>query len=179
VLPTAVCREGAETYAGSELLRDCARNAEPWIRGPVGSSLSNFSDLFDAVIVDGWLCNADRDINNVLIQVTSDQPPKAFFIDFEKSLALRGPHPIMNSAAIADEKLWPPGILGELLRDRRGLHPGGAVQQRIREMQRHQIEEIVNDVAHRLGGVPWSSSVVEALCQRGARIHRLAVALWR
>src|SRR5688500_8320006 len=60
VAPARVCHFGGEMYCGSVSVATIGRDAEPWLRSP--ATTINFPELFDAVVVDAWLGNGDRNL---------------------------------------------------------------------------------------------------------------------
>src|SRR5207244_2350028 len=93
----------------------------PYTKLKSGSCLTIIGTEGNAVAVDVWLANTDRNIGNVLARPRSDKKFELVFIDFEKSLTLR-PFPVILSN-IQPGKLWPTGDLGHEIRAKKTLVP--------------------------------------------------------
>ena len=85
--------------------------------------VANFADLYNAVVVDVWLANTDRNAGNCVAFRGPDDRIRLVMIDFEKSATLRGLHPIMQSNQVSDNELWPTGELGALMKAVRPASP--------------------------------------------------------
>ncbi len=79
----AACYLSGETYAGSRKVEDAIREIDPWLARP--QKVPNFGQLFETVVVDGWLANKDRNIGNVLARPIGGSRVEFVMIDFEKS----------------------------------------------------------------------------------------------
>jgi hypothetical protein len=106
------CQVAGEFLAGSRLVSNI-RMIAPFL--DQRQRVSNFEDVFDAVVVDIWLGNTDRNMGNIIGNRLKSGLIEFVFIDFEKSVTLRR-FPTINSAGILDRDLWPRYELGDKLR---------------------------------------------------------------
>ena len=173
----AVCRADGQSFAGTVVLANAIRNVEPLLQNP--HKVANFGDLLNTLVVDVWLANNDRNLGNVLAQNRRDGKAQLTMIDFEKSVTLRSAHPTVESAAVPDRGLWPTGILGQLLRDRKGLHPPAGICGAINSVNEEEIRAILSSVSEPLGRVPWLESSIDVLAKRGRDILKIAERVWK
>lgn len=172
----AACKAADETHAGSVKVDTPIRDVGPWLARP--QSVTNFDDLFCAVVVDVWLANKDRNMGNVLGSPLPNGMIQLSFIDFEKSLTLR-PEPRMQSTVLQPQKLWPSGELGIKLRARKPLHPPASMLEVIHSFTADRCTEIVHAVVNAIGvTVAWEDDSIGALMHRAGRIHKLAEEVW-
>lgn len=172
----AVCEgEGYDIYAGSESVVGAARDIAPWLKVP--KVIHNFEDLFNAVAVDVWLANTDRNIGNVLARPRGDKTIELVFIDFEKSLTLH-PFPVILSN-LQVRKLWPTGDLGNDVRARKPLTPPSVILQQIAAFTTKRCNEIIQEVVAAMDvPVGWAADSVHALTHRAKQIQALVEELW-
>lgn len=90
-------------FAGSENLSGI-RDVSAWLRNR--DNIDNIPDLLRVIAVDTWLANTDRNWGNLIGESSGGEKIRLFFIDFEKSVALR-PMPLMSAAEIKSNDLWP------------------------------------------------------------------------
>jgi hypothetical protein len=173
----AACEFVGELYAGSEKVEDAVRDIEPWLARP--QRVTNFDDLFRAIIVDLWLANKDRNIGNVLGDPQAGRGRiDLIFIDFEKSAALRQ-YPTVRTPLLELRQLWPSGILGDALRRDKPLIPPADIIERIRSLAPQRYVEITDEVEAAINvQIEWKDGSVGVLSQRAAQIQQLSEALW-
>jgi hypothetical protein len=146
----AACEFVGDTYAGSKKVDDAARDVEPWLNRP--QRVKNFDDLFSALVVDIWLANKDRNIGNVLGKPMHGGKIEFVFIDFEKSRALR-PSPTVSSTMLQPRELWPSGILGHELSEKKPLYPPVPMIERIQSLPTERCAEIIHEGALAMGAL--------------------------
>jgi hypothetical protein len=173
----AACSFGGSIYAGSRKVADLGRNLLPWLTRR--NRITNYADLYGAIVVDAWLGNFDRNMGNVVGKNGRGGNVDLVMIDFEKSVALRT-NPLISCGMLDPRTLWPTNELGDLLRRGRPLSAPPAMVNRICAFagKRVQIEQLVTAVTDAVGPIPWSDGSVEALSRRGARIAELAGEVW-
>jgi hypothetical protein len=170
----SACEFSGETCAGVARVVVTDRDVTHWLKHP--DKVSNFPDLFNAVVVDIWLANSDRNMGGVLAR--QNGKVEFVFIDFEKSIALR-PNPTISSSILDPRTLWPSDLLGTELQAIRPLHPPQIMINQIRQCDAAKCEEIVNDVVGAIGcPVPWKDDAIYALSNRAQNIQRLAEEVW-
>jgi len=172
----AVCSFGDEKYCGSRKVADSLRDVAAWLHRP--QKISNAGDLFSVIVVDAWLANNDRNFGNILGRSTRGSEIEVVMIDFEKSTALR-PNPIVGSAMVNPDSLWPTGELGQVLRRTKPLHPPQPIIERIAQVTKERCAEIINEVVSKLGPVAWADNSIEAVSRRAVRISEIAGEVWR
>jgi hypothetical protein len=161
-------------FAGTKAV-SAVRVIEPYLRKP--ALTKNYQEVFDAIIVDVWLANADRNMGNIVGYPGDGERLELVFIDFEKSTALR-PSPIINSTMIEPRKLWPSDELGVLLRNSKPLTTPTRVLESIEVMDENACNLLIHPVSEALGGVEWATDCAAALGRRAKRIRNLAEELW-
>jgi hypothetical protein len=174
----ALCEgDDDEQYAGSAKVDSNLRDALPWVRAP--QRVVNFEDLFGAVVVDVWLANNDRNIGGLVARPHhSKGNVELVFLDFEKSVALR-PNPRVSSAMLEPRKLWPSGILGEELHQRKRLYPPVVMLNQIRSLAADRCAEIIHGVAAATRiPITWADDSISALSHRASIIQQLAEEVW-
>ena len=152
---------------------DAMRDVEPFLQD-LDPALRE--DLARIVLLDLWVANRDRNIGNLLVQSRSDAPgfvPIA--IDFEKSIALRDRHPIINSSLISLANIWPSGPLGECMADTEMPTNLEAVE----SLDSSFLEEIVSTVATVLPTYDWSDATASALRHRQGKLREFAEEVWQ
>jgi hypothetical protein len=165
-----------ETYAAVARV-EADRDVDHWLGRP--QRVSNFADLFSAVVVDIWLANADRNMGNILGKQKEDKQIEFVLIDFEKSTALR-PQPTVRSTLVEPRELWPTAQLGQALRALRPPHPPRETIDRIHSLAPERCSEIIQDfVAEIEPRVSWGDDSVHAIMTRADRIHLLAEEVWQ
>ena len=170
------CRISSYTLAGSREVVPNLRVIEPFLRSP--KRVVNFAEVFEAIVVDIWLGNVDRNMGNVIGHPMEQGKIEFVFIDFEKSTTLR-PNPTINSAIIDPRQLWPSDQLRDRLANHKPLHPPGETMNRVSRIDAATCLSLIQPVAESLGGVPWVESTVDVLSSRANRIRPLAEAVWK
>jgi hypothetical protein len=170
----AVCRYGETIYCGSCKVTNALRDVSPWLKQPL--NVRNFGDLYDAIVVDAWLANNDRNLGNVLGRPAGGSEIELVMIDFEKSKALR-PNPLIESGQVDSHSLWPTGELGGILRQRKPLTPPAAIVERVREIGRN-CASLIAEVGDKFGPVEWAGNCTEALSRRAVRIDEIVRQVW-
>lgn len=176
VPPVAAARYGDDVFAGSRLVPDVLRNVMPALRRP--ELVLNFGDLFNTIVVDAWLVNTDRNSGNCLASKGRDARVLLVMIDFEKSVALRGPYPIVNSANVAEARLWPSGELGTFLRGAKPAFPPPDVCHRIASVTERRLNELFDTLEGGVGPVAWRDNSIQALLSRRQSITEIAGRIW-
>jgi hypothetical protein len=172
----AACYGDGETYAGSAKVKDALRELPPF--NYLHDVATNYGDLFDAIVVDVWLANTDRNFGNVVCEPQRGGRVKLVFIDFEKSVTLR-PQPIMSSMSLEAWRLWPTGELGNELRARKPLRPPQAMIERIHSLSQERCNRLVTEAVDVIGSpVGWADDSVHALSRRAGRIAQLVEEVW-
>lgn len=172
----AACDVDGATYAASAKVKDALREIPPFINLPDGSI--NYEDMFNAIVVDVWLANTDRNFGNVVCEPQRGGKVKFVFIDFEKSVTLR-PHPIILSAGVEARQLWPTGELGEELRARKPLNPPQIMIERIRLLSEERCKQLLGEVAAAIGApVEWIDASAHVLSRRAVKVQQLAEDVW-
>lgn len=151
------------------------RAIEPWLRRP--DKVRNYPEIFEAVIVDVWLGNTDRNMGNVIGDCAAGDEIEFVFIDFEKSVALRQ-YPNVNTAMIDSRRLWPSEDLGRMLMARKPLMPPFNAIARIRKLDEEACSALINPVSEALGGIEWAGDTAAALARRAGQIQSLAEEVW-
>lgn len=158
-------------FASEKLVR-AQRDVSPWLRLPT------FREAFARVVLfDVWVVNHDRNHGGFL----ADEHPETgalelVAIDFEKSVALRGPQPIVTTPTIAVGRLRPQGELGPLLH---GLPIPAAGIAGIKGVTSEEMEGAVGALREVVGAsYDWGDSTVHVLEKRRDRIEALAAEVW-
>jgi hypothetical protein len=172
----SACEFSGDTFAGVARVVVADRDLSYWLNRP--HKVTNFDDLFCAIVVDIWLANSDRNMGGVLARPTQGGKAELVFIDFEKSAALR-PFPIMSSSMLDPRTLWPSDMLGTELRARKPLIPPQSMIDRIQLCTHDKCAEIVRDVVDAIGSpVSWEDDTIVALSRRAQNIQKLAEEVW-
>src|SRR5262249_30332758 len=158
----ALCSAEGNNFAGSENVTQAFRDASVPLRRP--QKLANLEDLYNAVVIDSWLGNNDRNLGNVLA-VASGERVALVMIDFEKSATFR-PHPRIQSTLIEYRKLWPTAELGQRARELRPLYPPQATLQAISGIDEEKCRTILRPLLDAIGPVPWGEDSIGALASR-------------
>ncbi len=164
-------------YAGSKEVENAVRDVMPILRRT--EQVANFSDLFDAIVVDAWLANNDRNAYNCLAVKHRDHRFRIVLIDFERSETVKGPHPIMQASAVEPRTLWPTGVLGAFLKARKPAFPPPAMCSRITTLPEARVIALFDAVEEAVGAVPWRESSVHALLSRRERIAAIMDQVWQ
>jgi hypothetical protein len=177
VAPVAVCRFAAQTYAGSEMVASIGRNVAPWLSH---DRAVNFPMLYEAIVVDAWLANIDRNLGNVVARPSGHGKAELVFIDYEKSVTLRQ-YPLIKSTMVEPAKLWPTGELGSILRQHKPLLPPTVSSGAIRELGETDgaIQVLIDQVLECVGPIEWAESSVEATIGRAKRIDAIVGEVWQ
>lgn len=168
--------EDAPLFASCEVPH-CHRTVDDWI---VRRRITNHDLLPRLVVFDIWVANKDRNIGNLVgaeVQTGTDVKIALVAIDFEKSVAIRGPYPLTTVDTIPVRQLWPSGILGDLVQ---GVPCPGDFCETIEHVSESQIEAAFASIESRLGTeVPWKESSVSVLMKRAKKIRKLVAEVWR
>jgi hypothetical protein len=165
-----------DTYAAVARV-EADRDVDHWLERP--QRVTNFSDLFSAIVVDIWLANADRNMGNILGRQKEDKQIEFVLIDFEKSTALR-PQPTVRSTLVRPRELWPTAQLGQALRALRPQRPPREIIDRIHSLTRERCSEIIQAFVKEIEpAVSWGDDSIHALMTRASRIHVLAEEVWQ
>lgn len=155
----------------------CLRQVDEWIRR---NRAINRDTLPLITAFDVWVVNKDRNIGNIVgegLSGTAAGRIKLIAIDFEKSMALRGPYPLTTVPLIPPQAMWPSGTLGQLLK-------GAPIPQAFCERLERFTE---NDVLGAFGAIesqmrvdiPWKENSAQLLTTRAQSIKRLVAEVWR
>ena len=169
----ALCEFEGMLFAGSADLGGI-RDVSAWLRDR--DKIENVADLLRIVAVDTWLANTDRNWGNLIGESSGKARIRLFFIDFEKSAALR-PLPLTSTAEIKNNELWPRGELGSLIRSWGFLYPPEDIVKKISEISLERCKELLRPVATALG-IDWLDSSCDALFRRSAQIQTLVEGIW-
>ena len=169
----ALCAFEGAMFAGSEDLNGI-RDVSAWLRDR--DNIENVPDLFRVIAVDTWLANTDRNWGNLIGESSGGEKIRLFFIDFEKSVALR-PMPLMSTAGVRSNDLWPRGELGSLIRGWGYLHPPQDILTKIAEFNLEHCRELLSPPATALG-IDWLDSSCDALSRRSTQIQTLVEGVW-
>ena len=177
VPPVAAARLGTDVLAGSQEVPDVIRYVMPALRRR--ELVINFNDLFSTIVVDAWLVNTDRNSGNCLASKGPDGKILLVMIDFEKSVALRGPHPLVESANVDEGRLWPRGELGTFLSTCKGVFPPPEMCHRIGSVTEGRLNQLFDAVQLAVAPIPWSESSIKTLLNRGKSITQIAGRIWQ
>jgi hypothetical protein len=170
------CEFSGDTFAGVARVVVADRDLSYWLKRP--HKVINFNEIFNAVVVDIWLANSDRNMGGVLARPTQDGKAEFVFIDFEKSATLRL-HPIVSSSILDPRTLWPSDLLGTELRAIKPLSPPQVMIDQIQLCTQERCAEIIHDVVHAIGClVPWEEDTIIALSRRAQNIQKLTEEVW-
>ena len=169
-----VCSIAGHMLAGTRSISNI-RLIEPFLRRP--DRTTNHSEVFEAIIVDVWLANTDRNMGSIVGSLADDGKVEFVFIDFEKSAALR-PSPIINSTMVQARSLWPSDELGALVRDSKPLLTPMRTLRSIAQMDENACNLLIQPVSDALGGIAWATDCVAAVARRARKIHELAEEVW-
>jgi hypothetical protein len=169
----ALCEFEGEQFAGSKDLRGI-RDVSPWLRRR--DKIENVSDLLSIIAVDTWIGNRDRNWGNLIGEPSTGERIRVFFIDFEKSVALR-PLPLMSAAEIRSDALWPSGELGTVIRGWGFLHPPQDTIRKISEFNAEHCWQLLAPIANAIG-VDWLDGSTETLARRATHILNLVEGVW-
>lgn len=163
-------------FASREVGR-CQRQVENWV---LRNKTTNKGLLPIVAAFDVWVMNKDRNIGNLVGE--GQTGPAAgkislIAIDFEKSMALRGPYPLTTTSVILPRSLWPSGTLGHLLAGENVPHDFCAAMERATEdlvlNAFARVEAVIGDV------IPWKESSAKLLASRARKIRTLVAEVWR
>jgi hypothetical protein len=168
------CQFSNQIFAGTRSV-STFRMIEPYLRKPARAL--NHGEVFEAVVVDTWLANPDRNLGNIVGCPGADGKMEFVFIDFEKSTALR-PSPRTRSTMIEAQELWPSDQLGNLLLDCKPLIIPMRTLQSIEQMTEDECNLLIQPISEVLGGVEWAADCAAALSWRARRIRQLAEEVW-
>jgi hypothetical protein len=164
---------GESFYFASQKLSRAMRDAGPWLK-----TNTCMETLAHIVLFDVWVVNFDRNYGGILAEKNEGTGVvELIAIDFEKSVALRGPHPLVTCPTIAPNKLWPQGELGDRLRGR-PIPPAGLAA--IRGVTTDEVEKAVEAIRVAVGpAYDWGDSTVKVLADRRDALEPLARETWR
>ena len=169
----ALCDFQGEQFAGSRDL--CGiRDVSQWLLKR--TNIDNISDLLSVIVLDTWLANRDRNWFNLIGESAGGERIRLFFIDFEKSVALR-PLPLMSTAEVNSNELWPSGDLGGLIREWGFMHPPPDTIRKISEFNSEHCRQLLLPLAEAVG-IDWLDSTTETLSRRATQIQTLAEGVW-
>lgn len=166
----------APSFASREVPQ-CLREVDSWI---LRKRVTNLDILPRLVVFDVWVANKDRNIGNIVgseVQLGADVKITLTAIDFEKSIALRGPYPMTTVNMIPPSKLWPSGTLGDMIK---GISIPEDFCATIEHVSESQMENAFASVEAHFGEeVDWKKSTVRVLQVRSAKIRELLREVWR
>jgi hypothetical protein len=176
IVPDVAAGEFAgDTYACSAKVEG-DRDLAHWLRRP--QRVSNFNDIFEAVVVDIWLANRDRNMGNAVALPQVNKSIRFVFIDFEASVALR-PTPRVSSTMVEPRNLWPTDELGQALRAVKPMHPPPTMINSISSLTSERCAELIQSVVTAIGRpVEWADDCIDAVMSRAKQIQRLAEEVW-
>ena len=132
------------------------------------------------MVFDVWVMNKDRNIHNLVgeVQLAPAEGSIAIVaIDFEKSMALRGPYPLTTTPNIQPRALRPSGTLGQLLT---GDVCPNQFYASIEALTGDHVLDAFARVEARLNeDIPWKESSARLLDNRAKRIRNLVAEVWR
>jgi hypothetical protein len=162
---------GDKVYFASEEVQN--QNVGAWVKR---KAIANPQVMLEAVVFDIWLANQDRNLGNFVGEVDqTSHKMHLYAIDFEKSLTLRGPHPITSVPTVDPRKFWPRDELGRLLR---GERPPTYFCERISAIPRNGIEVCFDKLMAHIGRVPWSENSVKVLTDRARNLRKHLQEAW-
>lgn len=163
-------------FASKEVAR-CYRQVELWIRQ---GKTSNGDMLASMSAFDVWVMNKDRNINNLVGEAhvrPANELIKLVAIDFEKSMALRGPYPLTTTPEMRPRSLRPSGTLENLLR---GQACPDSFLRKIEGMTEDHVRDAFGRVEARLGEqIGWRDSSTKLLGGRATKIREHVAEVWR
>lgn len=163
-------------FASREVAR-CHRQVEPWIRR---ERTINRNMLPAVAAFDVLLMNKDRNINNLVGEVQlapHEGTIVVVAIDFEKSMALRGPYPLTTTPHIPPRTLRPSGTLGQLVTGDICPNEFYAALEAIREG--HVLDAFARVEARLNEDIPWKGNSAQLIARRATRIRDLVAEVWR
>jgi hypothetical protein len=178
VASVAVCAVDQHVLAASEGVADIGRDARPWLRNPPGL-VTNFPELYSAIVVDAWLANTDRNLGNVVVASTGTAKVRFVMIDYEKSAALR-PSPLITTTSLNHRQFWPTGELGQTLRRTKPFLPPMTMVSSIQAFVsvEQNVAAIITSVRAHVTAAKWSDDCANAVIHRGQRIATIAEEVW-
>ena len=163
-------------FASKEVPR-CHRQVDPWIKR---DRVTNPGMLPLLIAFDIWVMNKDRNIGNLVghEQLAPSAGRIAIVaIDFEKSMALRGPYPLTATPNIDPRSLWPSGTLGQMMT---GAPLPNDFCASIGKVGAERILDAFARVEARINQeIPWKAGSVQLLSMRSKRIINLVKEVWR
>jgi hypothetical protein len=176
-VPSArVCSFAGDLLAGTRKVSQLRAAIDLFISKP--HLVTNYPTLYEAVVVDAWLGNNDRNMGNVIGCPARGSSIEFVFIDFERAAALR-PHPSINSGNLLPRDLWPSNDLGHIMNTRKPLMPPQHMLNRVRAMDEATCLMLLTKVSEAMGGVVWLEDSAFALASRAAKIDQLARDVWK
>lgn len=172
----AYCNNGGAIHFLSEKVSSTVRDISPWLRRNRQGLMKQICEI---IVFDIWVMNYDRNIGNLLpFPASGDSSTSLVAIDFEKSAALRGPHPLVEAHVVATPKsLWPTGELGNMARNT--AIPKNFIS-RIKSTPDEAIRKDITDIVAILGSAfSWADSSIKLLLKRRDNISTLVVEVWR
>jgi hypothetical protein len=163
-------------FASREVVR-CQRQIDTWL---TRRRITNRELLSMVTAFDIWVMNKDRNIGNLVGE--EQLAPSAGMIsivaiDFEKSMALRGPYPLTATPQISPRSLWPSGTLGQLIR---GFPIPNIFCGAIEAMTRDNILDAFGRVEACINAeIPWKENSAQLLATRAGRIRPLVAEVWQ
>jgi hypothetical protein len=162
-------------FFASHKLEGAIRDVEPWLRRRDPKLLTELGQI---VILDIWLANEDRNLGNLLGRPAGEnRRVELVAIDFEKAATLRHAQPIISTANLPPERLWPREDLGRALA---GWPAPADFIGHVEGLADEDIQRVVDNTRQVLGDIfTWADSSINVLCARRRRIGDLAREVWR
>jgi hypothetical protein len=162
-------QDSSALWFASKKMETGLRDVSPILRSG-GARYAIF--LSELAVFDAWVANLDRNIGNLLIA-----PGLGLIaIDFEKSQALRGPHPLLEATMIDPRKLRPSGVLTASIP--KPLQGDGMLR-RVDGLTDARIRVIVQTVEAAMGGgFTWATSTTSSLIHRRKQLREILKAAW-
>jgi hypothetical protein len=164
-------------FFASREVPQCLREVDSWI---LRERVTNSDLLPRLVVFDVWVANKDRNIGNIVgsqVQTGAGTKITLVAIDFEKSIAIRGPYPLATVNTIPPSKFWPSGTLGEIVE---GMATPEDFCATIEGVTESQVETAFASVESHFGmPVEWKESTIQVLKGRSEKIRSLIAEVWR
>ena len=149
------------------------RNVEVFVER---KDIANADVLARTIVLDVWFANPDRNMGNFVGEIAGNPGPiRLLPIDFEKSVCLRGPTPLVSAPMVNPKKLWPKERLGQLLR---GTAIPTQFCDKVANFQEHHITDCFNKVVAHVGDIEWVEGSLKVLVNRAKQIHTRVQEAW-
>lgn len=171
----AYCKDENCFHFLSRKVVDCVRNIQPWLKQNQPEVIRQVCQI---IVFDIWIMNYDRNIGNLLgVRSDNDASISVIAIDFEKSAALRGQHPLTESSERSPGSFWPTGDLGRAMR---GTQIPVDLMNKIQDISPDVVAESVTSVSDTIGNsFTWAGSSIQLLQSRQNRLPELAREVWQ